>query len=171
MKKGFCYRLRLALSTALLRLTQKTSSKTPVSDNSQKRRSSFTKSGKHFNRSEILNSRDFSISCKQGSFKSARRKRRKEKEALQDLLQRAPSGCGSIRTLHVDALLPAEVNGSLLLMDGGFSLLRFDVIDLVPSLVGWMCSQASGLLVYLLSWKKGVATSRNSLWPYRTLAW
>ncbi|KAK7236598.1 hypothetical protein RIF29_45471 [Crotalaria pallida] len=28
-----------------------------------------------------------------------------------------------------------------------------------------MCSQASWLLVYLLSWKKGVATSRNSLLP------
>lgn len=53
---------------------------------------------------------------------------------VKDSTERIPSGCGSIRTLHVDALLPAEVNGSLLLMDGGFSLLRLTV--LAPSLVG-----------------------------------
>ena len=40
-----------------------------------------------------------------------------------------------------------QLKSTLLFMDGGFSLWRFTV--LVPSLVGWMCSQASWLLVYL----------------------
>ncbi|KAF1854695.1 hypothetical protein Lal_00015656, partial [Lupinus albus] len=43
------------------------------------------------------------------------------------------SGCGSIRTLHVDALLPAEVN---IVMDGGFSLWRLTVP--VKPLSGWL---------------------------------
>ncbi|KAK8665526.1 hypothetical protein V6N13_005692 [Hibiscus sabdariffa] len=69
-----------------------------------------------------------------------------------------PSGCGSIRTVHVDALLPAEVN---IAFDGRrVFTLEVHCPFLFPSLV---CSQASWLLVYLPTLMEEGRRSRNSL--------